>query len=59
MFWSVPSQGGPHPLFWSVPSQGGPHPHWRMRLRSGPWLDPIFIGLANRFFNLQLVLYLT
>lgn len=40
-------------------SPGGPDPYWWMGPQIRPWLEPIFSGLANWFFNLPLVPYLS
>lgn len=40
-------------------SPGGPDPYWWMGPQIRPWLEPIFVGLANWFFNLPLVPYLS
>ncbi|PVX65550.1 UNVERIFIED_ORG: hypothetical protein FNL38_105309 [Nocardia globerula] len=40
-------------------SPGGPDPYWWMGPQVRPWLESIFVGLANWFFNLPLVPYLS
>lgn len=40
-------------------SPGGPDPYWWMGPQVRPWLEPIFVGLANWFYNLPLVPYLS
>lgn len=40
-------------------SPGGPDPYWWMGPQIRPWLEPIFVGFANWFFNLPLVPYLS
>lgn len=40
-------------------SPGGPDPYLWIGPQVRPWLEPIFVGLANWFFNLPLVPYLS
>ena len=40
-------------------SPGGPDPYWWMGPQIRPWIEPVFSGLANWFFNLPLVPYLS
>ncbi|NHP14423.1 hypothetical protein G8767_12760 [Rhodococcus sp. IC4_135] len=40
-------------------SPGRPDPYWWMGPQIRPWLEPIFVSLANWFFNLPLVPYLS